>query len=68
MTTRDERLLQLKTAVEEWADREEQRLQDEATFLRSVRDGLTASGSVGTSVTQTTSALIQDEVDEFLVE
>lgn len=68
MTTRDERLLQLKTAVEEWADREEQRLQDEADFLRSVRDGLTASGTVSGAVTQVASQLTQDELDEFLEE
>jgi hypothetical protein len=66
MTTRDERLLQLKSAVEDWADRMEERLQDEADFLRSVRDGLTASGSVSNATTQAASQLTQDELDEFL--
>lgn len=68
MTTRDERLLSLKSAVEDWADREEDRLEDEADFLRSVRDGLTASGTVSGAVTQAASQLTQDELDEFLEE
>jgi len=68
MTTRDERLLALKTAVEEWADREEQRLEDEAEFLGSVRDGLASSGSLSRQTTAEASALTQDEIDEFLLE
>jgi hypothetical protein len=66
MTTRDERLLALKTAVDEWADREEQRYEDEVAFLESVRDGLSSSGSVSRSTTGEASALTQDEIDEFL--
>ena len=68
MTTRDERLLALKTAVEEWADREEQRLRDELEFLESVRDGLASSGGVSQVTTAVASELTQDEIDEFLSE
>lgn len=67
MTTRDERLLSLKTAVEEYADREEQRLTDEVTFLESVRDGLASSGSLTRQTTEEASSLTQDEIDEFLL-
>jgi|PlaIllAssembly_1097288.scaffolds.fasta_scaffold01348_3 predicted PP-loop superfamily ATPase len=66
MTTRAERLNQLKTAVDEWADREEKRLEDEVEFLQSMIDGHTASGSLSTGVTSQTSALIADEINEFL--
>jgi hypothetical protein len=66
MTTRDERLLVLKNAVEEWTNREEERLQKEAEFLRSVRDGLASAGALSSRTTSEASALTQEELDEFL--
>lgn len=66
MTTRDERLLALKTAVEEWADREEEYLEKEVEFLESVREGLSSSGGLSEQTTEQASALTQDEIDEFL--
>jgi hypothetical protein len=68
MTTRDERLLQLKSAVEEWSDREEEALEEEAEFLRSVVTGLTGSGNLDNHVTEQASTLLQDEIDDFLQE
>lgn len=68
MTTRDERLLSLQTAVEEWFDRENERLQDEVTFLQSLIDGRTASGQLSAEIREFVSELTQDEVDAFLSE
>lgn len=65
MTTRDERLLALRTAVEEWAQREEDRLNAEKRFLESLP---TASGDLSESTTEAASALVQHEIDEFLVQ
>lgn len=68
MSTRDERLLSLKSAVEDWHEREYQRLDNEATFLQSVVDGRTASGQLSADVAAFVSELTQDEIDEFLAE
>jgi hypothetical protein len=67
MTTRDERLLSLKEAVEEWGEREEERLEDEVAFLETVRDRVD-SGQLATANTAAASQLLQDEIDEFLEE
>lgn len=66
MTTRNERLAALRQAVEQWADREEERLEDEAEYLRSVSRGLTSSGGVGQTVTTQASELLEDEISAFL--
>lgn len=67
MTTRDERLLALKTAVETWADREIERLEAETEYLESVRDRAESS-QLSSSNTESASELTQNEIDEFLVE
>lgn len=68
MPTRDERLLSLKTAVEEWHATESQRLEDEVTFLQSVVDGRTATGQLSADVQEFVSELTQEEIDAFLSE
>lgn len=68
MSTRDERLLDLKTKVEEWHEKESTRLQDEVSFLQSIIDGRTASGQLSADIRQFVSELAQEEVDEFLAE
>jgi len=68
MATREERLAALQLAVEEWADREEQRLRDEASFLRSVFSGRTEGGRLSDFITAEASALVLDEINAYLVE
>ena len=68
MPTRDQRLTTLQNAVTTWADREETRLQDEATFLRSVFDGRTNGGQLSNYITQQASDLLEDEINAYLVE
>lgn len=65
MTTREERFLALRTATTEWADREEEALTDEAARLRSIAERV-GSGRLSSDVTGQASALVQDEIDEFL--
>jgi hypothetical protein len=68
VTTREERLSALEDAVNEWAETEQTRLQDEAKFLRSVLSGRTNGGRVATYVTERASALLEDEIKAFLEE
>jgi len=64
---RNARLTSLKNAVEEWAQREEARLEAEQAFLESIKDR-TSSGELSESTTEAASALLQNEIDEFLLE
>lgn len=68
MTTRDERLAALRDAVDEWGEREETRLTDEADFLESVLSGRTNGGRVADYVTTQTSELLEIEIKAFLEE
>ena len=68
MTTRDERLTALQDAVDNWADAEERRLQDEKTFLESVFNGRTNGGQLSQFITEEASSLLEDEVNAYLVE
>ena len=56
----------LQKAVDEWAETETTRLDNEATFLRAVLSGRKASDA-GTQNLATTSSLLQAEINEFLV-
>lgn len=67
-STREERLTALETAVTEWADRRIDELEKEASFLRSVFDGRTAGGQTADYSTEAASALLEDEINAFLVE
>ncbi len=66
MTTRDERLVTLRDAVDRWADAEERRLQEEKTFLQSVFNGRTNGGQLSRYITEEASSLLEDEVNSFL--
>ena len=68
MTTRDERLLSLKSAVEQWHEKEKERLDNEVAFLQSIIDGRTASGQLSAGVNEFVSELTQQEIDGFLSE
>jgi len=68
MPGRDQRLLDLKNRVDEWAERERQRLEDEVAFLESVRDGQSGSGSLAAQVVESAGTLLQEEIDAFLTE
>jgi len=66
MTTREERLNRLKTAVIAFADAEEERLQNEVTFLESMLAGAAEGGVLGAEIEQVVSGLVEDELDAFL--
>ena len=68
MTTRNERLDALQQAVEEWADRMEERYNNQLTFLRSVLNGRTHSTSVQRQSEEQTSSLLETSISEFLEE
>ena len=63
---RDARLDALKTAVDTWADKETKRLQDEATFLKSVLMGRTGAGRLADQNVEDSSELVVNEVTVFL--
>jgi hypothetical protein len=63
---RNERLDQLQTAVNEWADKEIKRLQDESTFLKSVLKGRTGAGRLADQNVVDSSKLVVDEISQFL--
>lgn len=66
MTSRREKLELLQSSVQEWAGKEEKRLEDDVAFLRSVIEGRTSSGRVAASINREATQLIQDEVTDFL--
>jgi hypothetical protein len=68
MTARDDRLTALQDAVDNWADAEERRLQDEKVFLESVFNGRTNGGQLSQFITEEASSLLEDEVNAYLVE
>ena len=63
--SRNANLDALKKAVDQWAETETTRLDNEVTFLRAVLEGRKAS-DVGTKNLATTSSLLQSEINEFL--
>jgi len=63
---RDANLNALKTAVDEWAETETARLENETFFMRAVLQGRGAS-DLGTKNLALASALLQTEINEFLV-
>lgn len=67
-STREERLTALEDAVTEWADRRIQEFEDHAAFLRSVFDARTSGGRIADYTSSAASALLEDEINAFLVE
>lgn len=63
---RDKRLDELKTATEDWADKEIKRLEDEATFLKSILKGRTGAGRLANQNVADSSKLLVDEIGTFL--
>jgi len=64
-TDRNTHLDALQTAVDEWAETEKTRLDNEVTFLRAVLSDRKAS-NLGTKNLAQTSALLQVEINDFL--
>lgn len=63
---RDARLTALKNATVEWADKETKRLEDEATFLKSILKGRTGAGRLTNQNVADSSKLVVDEISRFL--
>lgn len=63
---RDARLDRLKQAVEEWHENERGRLEDEATFLKSVLRGRTGSERLARENTAEAEVLVVDDITSFL--
>lgn len=63
---RDANLDALKEAVDEWANSEKTRYENENKFMREVLEGRGADAT-GTTNLAAASALLQDEIDEYLV-
>lgn len=63
---RDARLDALKKATDEWADKEIKRLEDEATFLKSILKGRTGAGRLTNQNVSDSSKLVVDEISQFL--
>ena len=63
---RDARLTALKDATVEWADKETKRLEDEATFLKSILKGRTGTGRLTNQNVADSSKLVVDEISRFL--
>lgn len=63
---RDARLDRLKQALDEWHSKETQRLEDEATFLKSVLRGRTGSDRLSRQNTAQAEVLVVDDITSFL--
>jgi len=63
---RDARLDQLKSSVEDWGTKEEKRLTDEVSFLKSVQKGRTGAGRLANQNVADSTKLVVDEISEFL--
>ena len=68
MTTREERLAALETAVTEWSDKRIEEYENELSFLNSVFAGRTNGGRTADYSSTAASALLEDEINAFLVE
>jgi hypothetical protein len=63
---RDQLLDQLQEAADEWGDKEEARIENEVTFLKSVLKGRTGSERLAASNSSEGQALLSLEIDAFL--
>jgi len=55
----------LKAAVDDWANSEKERLENENQFLRAVLKGRNATNT-GTKNLVTTASLVQESIGEFI--
>jgi len=63
---RNDKLDRLKSALDEWYGREKSRLEDEATFLKSVLRGRTGSERLSRENTSEAEVLVSDDISSFL--
>lgn len=63
---RDENLDALAEAVDEWGQKERDRLENEVKFMRAVLKGRTGEDKAGTDALDSASALLQAEINDFL--
>lgn len=63
---RDANLDSMQTALDQWADSEKTRLENEVKFMRAVLQGRGASNT-GSKNLASTSALLQTEINDFIV-
>lgn len=56
----------LQSALTEWADSEEKKVEDEVSFLKSVLRGRTGSERLARSNTQEAAILVIDDISSFL--
>jgi hypothetical protein len=66
MATREERLTALRTAVEQWADGELERLNAEVDYLERVKQAASASGQLSEASQGRTQELLEDEINAYL--
>lgn len=65
-TERDALLDRLKEAFDEWYDSEHSRLEDEATYLKSVLRGRTGSERLSRENTAEAEVLVVNDITSFL--
>jgi hypothetical protein len=63
---RNEILDELKEALDEWADQEEEKVQNEIDFMKSVLRGRTGSERLARSNTAEARVLVIDDIQSFL--
>lgn len=63
---RDAHLDELKSAVQEWGDKEKTRIENEVKFMRAVLKGRTGSEEAGTQNLITLESLLEREIEDFL--
>jgi hypothetical protein len=63
---RDQLLDDLKAALDEWAEAEEQRIEDEVAFVKSVLRGRTGSERLARANTREAEVLVVDDITSFL--
>lgn len=63
---RNEKLDQLKEALDEYYEKEKARLEDEAKFLRSVLKGRTGSERLSRSNSSEAEQLVSNDINSFL--
>jgi len=66
-TQRDQNLETLKSEVNTWAEKQIERLDFEARFMRQVVKGRTGSEELGSLNLFEASKVVQAEIDEFIV-
>lgn len=63
---RDQNLDQLQQAVNDWSQKEQNRLENEVKFLRAVLQGRSGSDTASSANLASASKLLQNEVDAFV--